>query len=382
MSRYEPGVVINHLGARVFSKIRRFVVIREGDSYCNALPINTYAGRGVAKHGIAKSEHAIIYTGRTPPRVRTDEAPKRGETGMQSIPIRVDADSFDELLDPMSRIDFGGVTKIQHNIRVKPLGIVNSTSMAALQHQFKVVWDTPTNITVEKGGDPRGDGQSKDCVKDDDSKEEDADEEDEDDDERDDDDDSPLSNNPPGRPESSHMQASKANATAMDLPAVIRTLGFTEVEIGAVINRVSQGQDRRQVIAVVARTRALNEGYSANIANQVATVMTSGPLYMPYHNALLQACQTIHEATIGRITENANDDDEDDDEDEEETDEESDDDDDLEERGGKGEERKKDKIEEGRKKGVGGEKEEHISDWTIAIRPEESEPNGRAARTK
>jgi hypothetical protein len=176
----QPGVVINHLGARVFSKIRRFVVIRESESYCNALPINTYAGKGVAKHGVKKSEHAIIYTGRTAPRVRTDELPGRREPGMQPIPIRVDPDNFDEQLDPMSRIDLGGVTKIQHNIKVKSLGLVNSASISALHLQFRAVWGMPRNPSIQKGRNPRNDRRGKDHSKFDDSEVEDDDEDDDD----------------------------------------------------------------------------------------------------------------------------------------------------------------------------------------------------------
>ena len=41
--------VVNQLGQRVFSKARRFVVVREGAHFCHALLISTYGGRGVAK---------------------------------------------------------------------------------------------------------------------------------------------------------------------------------------------------------------------------------------------------------------------------------------------------------------------------------------------
>jgi hypothetical protein len=179
VSSRHPNIVLNTYGGRVHSKIRRFVVIREGDGYCSGLPINTYGGRGVAKRGVKKAEHAVIYTGRTLPRIRTDEVPGRQETGMLSTPIRVDPDNMDEQLDPMSRIDFGGVTKIQHNCKVKSLGLVNSASMDALQLQFREVWDMPTSVPVENGGDPHDDRQSKDVSKIDDSEEEEDDEDDE-----------------------------------------------------------------------------------------------------------------------------------------------------------------------------------------------------------
>jgi hypothetical protein len=136
----EQGTVLNHLGERVFSKVRRFVVIRESDQYCNALPITTYSGRGVAKRNVVKSEHAIIYTGRDPPQPRPDERPLRGETGMRSQSIRVDPDNRTDRLDEMSRIHFGGVHQVHHNIKTKSLGIVNRNSIDALQSQFANVW--------------------------------------------------------------------------------------------------------------------------------------------------------------------------------------------------------------------------------------------------
>jgi hypothetical protein len=184
---WQPGIVLNHLGERVFSKLRRFLVIREGERYCNALPINTYGGHGVSKRGVTKSEHAIIYTGRTEPRVRTDEMPGPQEAGMLSTPIRVDPDNMTEQMDPMSRLDFGGVTKIHHNLKVKSFGLVNSASMDSLQRQFREVWDMPTNTPIEKNGDPRNDEQGKDCSKIDETEEEDDDEDDDDDDSDDDD---------------------------------------------------------------------------------------------------------------------------------------------------------------------------------------------------
>lgn len=136
----ERGTVRNHLGELVFSKVRRFVVIRESDQYCNALPITTYSGRGVAKRGVVKSDHAIIYTGRTVPQARSDERPSREETGMRPESIRVDPDNQTDRLDPMSRIDFGGVHQVQHNIKTKSLGIVSRQSVNALQSQFANVW--------------------------------------------------------------------------------------------------------------------------------------------------------------------------------------------------------------------------------------------------
>ena len=135
------GASRNHLGQMVFSKIRRFVVVREGAKFCHALPISTYSGQGVAKPSVVKSDHAIIYTGPEAPLPRRGEFPSRGEAPMRSIPIRVNMDNASEKLDPMCRINFGGLHMIQHNVKTRSFGTVHKNSLADLQLQFNSVFN-------------------------------------------------------------------------------------------------------------------------------------------------------------------------------------------------------------------------------------------------
>ncbi|KAM0708466.1 hypothetical protein Q7P35_005118 [Cladosporium inversicolor] len=189
VTKWAAGTVINHLGERVFSKVRRFVVIRAGDHYCNALPINTYTGQGVSKPGVNKSEHVIIFTGSSAPApTRAEMTTRRGEAPMRSTPIQVDIDTPSERLDPMSRLDLGGVTKVQHNIKVKALGNVNKRSLDALRTQYANVQNSPggagpsampTQYALHSRAEEEEDGEG----------DEDEDDEDEDDDEEEDDDD-------------------------------------------------------------------------------------------------------------------------------------------------------------------------------------------------
>lgn len=128
-------------GERVFSKVRRFVVVRKGKDYCSALPIMTYSKQGVGKQGVNKSEHAIIYTGSQPPKPLSSELPQSaGEAPMRQQAVRVVPDDRESKLDPMSRIDFGKVHTVQHNIKVRPFGMVHQQSMQALVTQFGNVW--------------------------------------------------------------------------------------------------------------------------------------------------------------------------------------------------------------------------------------------------
>lgn len=132
----------------VYSKVRRFVVIREGSNYCSAVPIVTYARMGVAKPGVVKSEHAIVYTGKTPPQVFPEEQPGRGEHPILPVAIRVDPDNRCDNLHPASRLDFGKVYTVQHNLKVKAFGLVNQRSIEALINQFRIAWSKELSNTT------------------------------------------------------------------------------------------------------------------------------------------------------------------------------------------------------------------------------------------
>jgi hypothetical protein len=130
-----------HDGEEGTPKVQRFIVVREGEHYCNVLPISTYGGRGVAKQSVKELEHAIIYDGaHGPPTPQNCELPRQGEAGMLSTAIRVDVDLEDYQLDPRSRINLGSVFFIRHSARVKSLGMVGCASMEALQRQFMIAY--------------------------------------------------------------------------------------------------------------------------------------------------------------------------------------------------------------------------------------------------
>lgn len=123
-------------GATVFTKIRRFIVAREGPTHCIAVPIATYNGQGVSKSAIIKSEHAIVHTTKTAPEPLPGERPTRGEAPMLPQSIRVDVDNKYDKLDSTSRINFGKVYSVEYNIRVRSLGKVNRDSMQCFCYYF------------------------------------------------------------------------------------------------------------------------------------------------------------------------------------------------------------------------------------------------------
>lgn len=144
-------------GEDFYIKTRRFIVVVEGQGSCTAMlvfgvsqmkivltepsAISTYGSQGVAKRGVQKSDHAIVYSGRAPPAdiPRADEMPSRQEQGKGMRPQRIRVDMADrtDALDPMSRLNFGKVYTIEHNVKVRDVGMVNTNSMSDL---FSVFW--------------------------------------------------------------------------------------------------------------------------------------------------------------------------------------------------------------------------------------------------
>lgn len=103
-------------------------------------PIVSYGNQGVAKEGETKSDHGIIYIGRQAPSPSPSEAARPGEAEMQSWPVRVDPESPHEKLEAMSRINYGKVYTVEHNVKVRCVGTVHPHSLPLLLQQFQIVW--------------------------------------------------------------------------------------------------------------------------------------------------------------------------------------------------------------------------------------------------
>ena len=119
---------------KVYTQIRRWVVVRERHGYCVCIPIRTYGNQGVAKPGLTTEErkrHAIIYADN----VRPWESPhERG--AMSKDPIAVTMASTEQKLDQMSRVNFGSPTTIQWNVKAMNIGKVTERSLPALDSYF------------------------------------------------------------------------------------------------------------------------------------------------------------------------------------------------------------------------------------------------------
>ncbi|KAK5691886.1 hypothetical protein LTR97_011057 [Elasticomyces elasticus] len=136
------NVVKGRFGEGIQSSIRRFVVVKEGSDHCVSVPISTYGGLGAGRRTVRKSDHAIIYTGKSPPEPRPSEKPLDGEAGLCPVSIRVNVESEEEALHPMSRLDYGRTYTVEHHNRVKSIGMVDEASTWHFLYQFSLVWES------------------------------------------------------------------------------------------------------------------------------------------------------------------------------------------------------------------------------------------------
>lgn len=132
------------LGQEGFAKIYRLIVVqprtkqhyskcmsvsrvpnRAGD-LTNHSRISTYGGQGVAKKSLNQKEHCIVYTGNV--------APTRlpGETNMNKDPIQMEPVTLSEKLDPLSRADLARTYPVEHNVRVKNVGMISKVHLKRL----------------------------------------------------------------------------------------------------------------------------------------------------------------------------------------------------------------------------------------------------------
>ncbi|KAL2820891.1 hypothetical protein BDW59DRAFT_112550 [Aspergillus cavernicola] len=110
-------------GEPIYSTIRRMVVFKSFGRYSWCFSISTYNGRGVSKPGVDPSKHAIVYMTGTQPTFQ------HNEPTMTKTPLEVYPERYDEGLDRMSRLNYGKIYTVEHNVKVLPIGAVIPESM-------------------------------------------------------------------------------------------------------------------------------------------------------------------------------------------------------------------------------------------------------------
>ena len=117
-------------GENAFTKVRRFVVIREMQDHALCLPLNTYNGQGTSKPGIRADEYAPVHAQRSAsPSLAQD--PSRFQT---SFPIVVERSG--ETIDPKSHVNFGRVYTVEHNVKVSTVGRIAPEYLSLLDQKF------------------------------------------------------------------------------------------------------------------------------------------------------------------------------------------------------------------------------------------------------
>lgn len=103
-------------------------------TYANGTrPVQTYRGQGATKVGVIVEDHAVIYTGgeRDPPPSLLE-----GE-GITKQALRVVADG-NETLDECSRINFGKIYTVEHNVKVLNIGIIAPEHIYLLEYYWEL----------------------------------------------------------------------------------------------------------------------------------------------------------------------------------------------------------------------------------------------------
>jgi hypothetical protein len=116
-------------GEGVFTKVRFFVVIRAMQDCSLCLPLNTYNRQGTTKNGVQSQYYAVVYAQGSEPLFAPGEM-------MTKRPISIVVENNLEKLDPMSRLNFGRVYTVEHNLKVSKVGRIAPEDMHALEANF------------------------------------------------------------------------------------------------------------------------------------------------------------------------------------------------------------------------------------------------------
>ena len=114
--------------SKVFTKIRRFVVVRTGNRCCTCLPITSYEGKGHKKGGITLEEHGFVYSNNNPP---------RAISGIYKHSLKVNLRKGVPHLRNQSLINYERLHTIECNVKVKEIGDLDTASRAILLQYFR-----------------------------------------------------------------------------------------------------------------------------------------------------------------------------------------------------------------------------------------------------
>ncbi|TVY18997.1 hypothetical protein LARI1_G004116 [Lachnellula arida] len=129
-------------GEKAWSKIRYFVVAREMQGCCLCLTLNTYTFQGTSKERLRIEDYAAVYPAGSYPSIGDGE-------NLVKDPFPIIIEDPQERLSPMSRLNFGRVYTVEHNIKVMKVGRITQEFLPRLKSYFveTINGDPTTDVT-------------------------------------------------------------------------------------------------------------------------------------------------------------------------------------------------------------------------------------------
>lgn len=132
-ARLSRNTTVGPYGEKIYSHIRRMIVIRNRPAYCWCISIGTYGGQGLKKRGLQKADidaHAIVYDSRLEPKY----LPKEPETPKMPIAVNLKPG---QTLSEASRLHYGKPMTVEFNTPVLDCGMVRKDHIAILLSEVR-----------------------------------------------------------------------------------------------------------------------------------------------------------------------------------------------------------------------------------------------------
>ncbi|KAF2107783.1 hypothetical protein BDV96DRAFT_588747 [Lophiotrema nucula] len=136
---------VESFGGNAYSEIRRFIVVRNKETFSQCLPIQTYRRQGACKPGLVSQDHAIIYTSSSPNVPFPDEETTRRALRVDPIP--------GQSLEAQSCIRFGKPWIIEHDLKLQEIGLIAQEHLHLLGEYYREAMGSDSeDENVESGG--------------------------------------------------------------------------------------------------------------------------------------------------------------------------------------------------------------------------------------
>lgn len=117
---------------KVYSKIRRFIVIKNMKSHSICIPIHTYSGQGTSKPGVKPGDHAPLV--QNTEEVMYHALEKKEDLKM---PLSLIVEDSTINFSPYSRICFSKPYSFEHNIKVRKIGRISPKHLERLWTYYR-----------------------------------------------------------------------------------------------------------------------------------------------------------------------------------------------------------------------------------------------------